>query len=311
MKQPVDIIFPPVTPGKLPYWRKVLRGPSQLCFQSNELTGLFFLAAVLVASPIAAAYMLVAAIIAPGGRMLLGERGPVLETGLPGLNPCLIAISLPAFFHTGWSNVGMWCVLLVCIASVVVLVRVLVAILPFPIVALPFLIIFWVLYALSPYLHVLQPIVFGPAAPTTFHPLIAVLHSLGASMFAPTIVSGLLFLGGVLLSNWRHAVIAFLGALIGTVVSYYYGNVDPAAVNLGLYGFNGVLAAVSVFAICGAKLRLAVLGALIATISMPAIANLGVQTLAAPFVFTLWLILGLGWIEDKWLGVAETDVTAT
>jgi urea transporter len=243
--------------------------------------------------------------------MLLGERGPVLETGLPGLNPCLIAISLPAFYHTGWGNVGMWGVLLVCVASAVVLVRLLVAILPFPIAALPFLIIFWVLYALSPYLHVLQPIVFGPAAPTTFHPLIAVLHSLGASMFAPTIVSGLLFLGGVLLSNWRHAVIAFLGALIGTVVSTYYGNVDPAAVNLGLYGFNGVLAAVSVFAICGAKLRLAVLGALIATISMPAIAHLGVQTLAAPFVFTLWLILALGWIEDKWLGVAETDATAT
>jgi len=80
MKAPVDYIFPPAVPGRVPYWRLVLRGTSQMCFQSNELTGLFFLAAVLVASPISAAYLLVAGIMAPGGRMLLGDRGAVLST---------------------------------------------------------------------------------------------------------------------------------------------------------------------------------------------------------------------------------------
>jgi hypothetical protein len=104
MKKPVDVIFPPCDPGEVPYFRLVLRGTSQLCFQSNELTGLFFLPAVPVASPIAFAYLLAAAIIAPGARMLLGEKRPVLATGLPGLNPCLIALSLPAFFQTGWTT---------------------------------------------------------------------------------------------------------------------------------------------------------------------------------------------------------------
>ena len=119
MKPPVDYIFPPVAPGSVPYWRRALRGCSQLCFQSNELTGLFFLAAVLVTSPISAAYMLAAAFIAPGGRMLLGQRGAVLGTGLAGLNPCLLAISLPAFFQTGWTDWGMWAVLIVCVAIAV------------------------------------------------------------------------------------------------------------------------------------------------------------------------------------------------
>ena len=36
---------------------------------------------------------------------------------------------------------------------------------------------------------------------------------------------------------------------------------------------------------------------------IPAIADLGVQTLSAPFVFTTWLMLGLGWIEDHWFDV--------
>jgi urea transporter len=50
MKQPVDMVFPPVETGRVPFWRLALRGVSQTCFQSNELTGLFFLAAVLAAS---------------------------------------------------------------------------------------------------------------------------------------------------------------------------------------------------------------------------------------------------------------------
>jgi len=307
MTQPVDIVFSPVPPGgRVPYWRLVLRSCSQLCFQTNELTGLCFLAAVLVASPIAAAYMLIAAIIAPGGRMLLGERGPVLATGLPGLNPCLIAVSLPAFFQTGWTNLGMWGVLLACVAIAVVLVRILVAVLPFPILALPFLIIFWVLHALVPHIDVLQPIAFGATEPAAFHPLTAVIFSLGQAVFSPTILSGMLFIAGMFLSDRRHALIALLGGVIGTFVSYYR-DVDPASVNLGLYGFNGVLTAVSVFVICGGRLRLAVLGALLATIMMPAIADLGLQTQSAPFVFTTWLVLALGWIEDKWFGVEETS----
>ena len=117
MTWPVDIIFPPKEGEKLPFYRIVLRSISQLCLQTNEVTGLAFLIAVLIASPIAAAYLLAAAILGPLIRKLLGETDEVLATGLPGLNPALIALSLPAFFDVGWANFGMWAVLLVCILT--------------------------------------------------------------------------------------------------------------------------------------------------------------------------------------------------
>ena len=266
MKQPVDIIFPPLEDGELPFYRIVLRGISQLCLQTNELTGLFFLTAVFIASPIASAYLLVAAILGPLGRKLIGERREVLATGLPALNPCLIALSLPVFFHTGWTDITMWAVLLLCIESAVLLVRLLLRILPFPIIALPFLIIFWILWAIEPHVSFLQPSELHLAAYHTFHPVVAVLYSLGQAIFSATLWSGVLFLIGVLLSNWRHGVVALLGAVIGTFVAYYYSNVAPESANLGLYGFNGVLAAVAVFVTCQGKLRLSILGALLATI---------------------------------------------
>ncbi|WP_346908042.1 urea transporter [uncultured Roseibium sp.] len=293
----VEMILPPAVSGKLPYWRLVLRGCSQLCFQTNELTGLLFLAAVLAASPLTAAYMLVAAILAPGGRMLLGQK-QTLETGLPGINPCLIAISLPSFYHTGWNDFGMWGVLLCCVAAAIVLVRILVARLPFPITALPFLIIFWVLWALAPYLDVLQPIEFSATQVADFHPLTAVGRSLGEALFSPTVVSGSLFLLGLLVSNWRHAIIALLGAAIGTLVSYYYGGTGAANADTGLYGFNGVLAAVAVYVICGGRLPLSLLAALLATVLMPLFSLLGLQALSAPFVLTVWFLLALDWIDN-------------
>ncbi|EHB55877.1 Urea transporter [Mycolicibacterium rhodesiae JS60] len=301
MRQPVDYLFPPVKPGvNVPYYRLVLRGCSQLCFQSNELTGLFVVAAALVGSPIAAAYLLVAAIIAPAGRMLLGQRGAVLATGLPGLNPCLVALSLPSFFHTAWTDTRMWVTLAVCVAVTVVLVRVLVLAVPFPILTLPFLIVFWTVYALAPHIGLLRRDPLETLHGTTFHPLGAVLHSLGQALFSVSAWSGLLLLCGLLLSNRRHAVVALLGAVIGTVVSYYYRDVDPTSVNLGLYGFNGVLTAIAVYAMGGAKLRLAILGALVATIMMPAISDIGLQTVCAPLVLTTWLVLALGWVERRW-----------
>lgn len=303
MRNAVDIIFPPVENGNLPFFRIVLRGISQLCLQTNELTGLFFLVAVLIASPIASAYLLVAAILGPLGRRLLGERKEVLSTGLPGLNPCLIALSLPVFFHTGWTDITMWVVLLVCIASAILLVWLFLRILPFPIIALPFLIIFWILWAIEPHVDFLEPSNIHLAAYDTFHPVIAVLFSLGQAIFSPTIWSGMLFLIGLLLSNWRHGIVALFGAVIGTTVAYYYSHATPESANLGLYGFNGVLAAVSVFVFCGGRLRLSILGALLSTIFIPLIADFGVQTLSAPFVFTTWLMIWLGWIEDNWFRV--------
>ncbi|GAB4231690.1 MAG: hypothetical protein Tsb0021_10180 [Chlamydiales bacterium] len=311
MKQPVDFIFTPLDTDIIPYYRLVLRGISQICFQSNELTGLFFLAAVLTTSPISFAYLLVAAILAPAGRMLMGERGPILTTGLPGLNPCLMALSLSSFFHTGWTNLGMWGVLIIGVISVIILVKLCVAILPFPPLALPFIIIFWLIYALEPTIDVLQLKLPQIAISSAIHPLIAVLFSLGQAIFSPNMWSGLLFLCGLLLSNWRHGIIAFVGAAIAALVSYYYRDVDPSSVNFGLYGSNGVLAAVSVYVFCGGHFRLSILGSLLATIFIPLVASFGVQTLSAPFVLTTWLMLGMGWIDNHWFKVRFVNTVSS
>jgi len=301
MTRPLDALVGDPRDGHYPYWRLVLRGCSQLCFQSNEITGLFFIAAVFAASPITAAYFVVAAVAAPAGRMLLGAKDSTLATGLPGLNPSLIAISLPSFYATAWTDVGMWGVLLVCIAVAIVLVHVLVAILPFPILIIPFLAIFWGLGALEPYLDVLRPLS-APAATASaaFDPFSALVLSLGEAVFSPTLLSGAFFFVGVLASSWRCAIIAVLGAAVGSGVAQFYSGVDVVDVDHGLYGFNGVLAGVAAYVVVGGGVRLAVLSALAATILIPVVSQFGVPSLSAPFAMTIWIVLVLGWVDRHW-----------
>lgn len=263
-------------------------------------SGLALLAAVLIVSSLAATYFLVAAVLAPAGRMLLGQRGPALAAGLPGLNPCLTALALPAFFQTGWSDLGMWLVLIGCVAATVVLVHVLVAVLPVPILTLPFLIVFWTVYALAPYSAVLQAKPPSRAVPADFQLIVATLSSLGEVVFAPSVWSGLLVVAGILVSNWRHGAVAVLGGVIGASVSYYYHSADPAGSDLGLYGFNGVVTAIAVYVLCGSDVRLAILGALVATIMLPAITQLGIPAMTAPLVLSTWLLLAIGWLDRRW-----------
>ena len=301
MMRLVDALVGEPPDGRYPYWRLALRGCSQLCFQSNEITALFFIAAILIASPISAAYILVAIFAAPAGRLLLGEKRSSLATGMHGLNPSLISLALPSFFETGWTNFEMWGVLFVCVALAIVLVHVLVAISPIPIIIVPFLVIFWVLWLLEPGVDFLQPLQ-TPAVVTSavFEPAAALFLSLGQGVLSPTIVSGVLFLIGVLASSWRSAVIAVLGAAIGSAVAAFYSHVDIVAVDQGLYGFNGVLAGVGTYIIIGGGMRLAILGALVATILIPVVSQFGVPSLSAPFVLTIWLLLALGWVDKQW-----------
>lgn len=290
--------------GRYPYWRLALRGCSQMCFQSNEITALFFIVAVLVASPISAAYLLVAILAAPGGRLLLGEKRSSLATGMHGLNPSLISLAIPSFFETGWTNFEMWGVLIVCVVLAIVLVHVLVAIAPFPIIIVPFLVIFWVLWLLEPHVGFLQPLQ-TPTVVTAavFEPAAALFLGLGQGVLSPTILSGVLFLIGVLASSWRSALIAVLGAAIGGGVAAFYSHVDIVAVDQGLYGFNGVLAGVGSYSIMRRGLRLSILGALVATILIPFVSQFGVPSLSAPFVLTIWLLLALGWVDKRFFNV--------
>jgi urea transporter len=99
--------------------------------------------------------------------------------------------------------------------------------------------------------------------PVYFYIVTALTEGLGEVIFQAPMVTSLTFPSGLAVSHWRHAVIALLGSILGTLVGIYHG--DPTgAVHVGIYGYNAALAAI---ALCLWKPSLVVpiVGALLTT----------------------------------------------
>lgn len=291
-------ILPEVDPGQAPLWRALLRGFSQCAFQANELSALFFIAGATLFNWRMGAFYVVSVLVATVVARLLRGDAVLLGLGLFGFNSGLMGLALGCFFVPS-TTLWLWMpVLAALVAGVTVAMARWV---PFPFLAAPFIGSFWAMWPLAQALG-LEKVDLGsfPDAPLTF--IAATVAALGATLFASGPVVGLVFLAGVLVSNWRHAVVALLGAALAASLAAHVGA-PGAAINSGFVGFNAVLAAIATYALVSTDLRLAALAALGATWIFSFVSRLGMApALASGFVLTVWLIMLMGWVNSRFNG---------
>ena len=167
-----------------------------------------------------------------------------------------------------------------------------------PFLAAPFILTLWAMWPFADSMG-LTKVDFGafPAGQLVWES--ALPSALGSALFAPSIVTGLLFLAGLLISNWRHAVVALLGAFIAVAIAAQAGA-PGAAINSGFVGFNGVLAALAAYILVAPDLRLVVLGSVLGTwLASYVYRGAPVPVLASGFVLAIWLMLLLGWLNPR------------
>jgi urea transporter len=123
------------------------------------------------------------------------------------------------------------------------------------------------------------------------------LRGVGQVMFQNNPLTGLLFLVGIFVNSLKFGGAALLGVAASTLVAYLLGA-DRGLIRNGLFGFNGVLVGIGLAFFLEFDSLLAVyivLGAVVSTIVMMALANLlspwDMPALTAPFVLTAWLLL--------------------
>lgn len=289
-------VLPGVPDGQVPFWRLVLRGCSQCCFQTNEVTGVLFLLAVLAYDWKQFLLMAMGALIgAAVGSVLMRNDRFLLELGLFGFNSCLMALGLGNFFD---KTVGLWVWAAVLCVLAAALTWVFVKWFPFPVLAAPFILLFWAFWPISEDVG-LTKLQFPPFIGGDVFYIRATISAMGATLFAGVVVAGLLFFLGVLVSSWRHAVLAFAAAMIAHTIAVWW-NVPGDEINSGLAGLNAVLAAVAIYALVEADIRLALLGAIVASAVIPLFSQLNLIPLAAGFVLTTWVIMLLDRFQKRW-----------
>jgi urea transporter len=304
-------LLPDVPDGQpIAFWRQCLRGLSCCAFQTNEITGLIFIAALLSYSWHQAVFFVVAVVVGTAVARLLTTlavfRTPTLagfrDAGILGFNAALMGIAIGNFFTV---NTALWVTVVVMAVVVAVVTVILARWLPFPFLAAPFILGFWALwpFATTIGLHKI-PLDAWPGQPASYIP--ATFASLGSTLFAPVIRVGILFLVGVLVANWRHGLVAAMGGFAAVALAIHV-HVVGGAIDSGYVGFNAVLAALVACVVISSDIRLALLAALVATWifsfmdrTWPA------PALASGFVLGVWAVMILGWI-NRYLWASEAD----
>ena len=242
------------------------------------------------------AYYVIAVVVGTLTAKLLKGIGVLLDLGLYGFNSGLVGLALGNFFEP---NPMFWLWVPVFAVVAAVLTVVMSKWVPIPFLAAPFILTFWLVWLLSGTLG-LAKIDFGAFPAMEVHPAESVIKALGSALFVPGIVSGILFLVGIAIGNWRLAIVAVIGAIVPNALAAHIGTVG-GAINFGFVGFNGVLAALAAYVLIAPDLRLSVLASFLATWIASYIFRYvpEVPVLASGFVLAVWAMLLLGWLNPR------------
>ena len=117
--------------------------------------------------------------------------------------------------------------------------------------------------------------------------------NIGQVMFqGGTVLSGLFFLAGILLNSRVHALYTVWGALLPLGMVWMVGS-DYAAFNAGLLGYNAVLCAIALGDRSWAGAAWATLSVTLSVLLQVWGMSLGMTTLTAPFVVSVWIVSGM------------------
>jgi urea transporter len=272
-------------------WVKlVLRGIGQVMFQGHAVTGLLFLIGIAFASPLMGLGALIGAVIGPIVAWMLRYDAAEIRDGIYGFNSTLVGIAAFFFFQPGALEI------LLLVAACAVSTPVTWAMrrfLPFPTYTSPFIVTTWAMWGIGRALGV--PAVAPAPSPNALNMVDAFTEGLSEVFLQANDVTGILFFAGLAVSNWRHAALALMGSIVGTLVGLYHAD-KPGDIEIGIYGYNAALAAIALY-LWRPSILIPLLGVLISTPITEFFPLTGLPTLTAPFVLACWVVLALAALE--------------
>lgn len=287
----------------------LLRGIGQVMFQNNSYTGIIFLCGIFYSSTLFGFAALLGTFFSTLTAHILRANKSQIQDGLFGFNGTLTAMGLINFLEP--SMITWLYIALAAITSTILMsatLRIFKS-LNIPTLTAPF--VFTTLGFLLASSHFSQlrtnqnlPIAGFPksipsdgliAAENIWEGLI---HGVPQVFFQQNIISGLLFLLGLLVSTRSSCAMALIGSLVGFMSAWLLGA-NATMLGAGIFGFNSVLTAIalgSVFFKPGAgSFILSLFGSVVTTIVFSAFSSvfapIGMPAMTLPFVVVTWVFL--------------------
>jgi urea transporter len=269
----------------------------------------FFALGLLVASPIIALGGVLGAAIGTLTARLAKFPDGEIRAGLYGFNSSLVGMATFFFFTPGALSFVMMVVGCVAAAFLTLALR---KFLPFPTYTSPFVLTAWVMFVVGPAIGAAMVPAGDPYEGRNV--IMAVANGISQVMFQANGLTALLFIIGIALSDWRHALWVIAASALGVLVANYHVTpkqraLDPERlvqrflqenINMGLYSYNATLPALALF-LWRKSLIPALLGVLISVPLTELVPMIGLPALTAPFILATWIVLALGRFDEAFL----------
>ncbi|NQU57514.1 MAG: urea transporter [Rhodospirillales bacterium] len=266
--------------------RQVLTGFAQIMLQPSPLVGAAFLAGVFLNSPMLAMFGIVGCL--SSALFALACKFPQEECfdGLYGFNGGLVGLGVGYYYDTSLPLLAL--VMLGGMVSSAVMYSMLrLSLRPF---TFPFVLTAWVIMLFLSVTGWASPTAWSESDPSTIDLLESISRGYGQVLFQENVITGIIFITAITIRDWTQGLYATLATLVGLVCGYVAGfPVD--AINLGLFGYNGVLCGI-LFAGRTGKDFISAITAILLSIAFVRLAHVAaIPALTFPFVLSSWLVL--------------------
>ena len=267
------------------------RGTGQVMFQNNALSGLLMLIGIFLNSWEMGILALSGNIISTLTARFSGYGRDEIENGLYGFNGTLVGIAAGVFMEPSLGSLLLM-VVASCISTWISRFFSLQRLLPG--FTAPFILSVWILLGFCTWIVPDMLLVSDAVADETqgINYFQTFCLAIGQVMFQSNPLTGLFFLTGILVNSRIAAFYTILGALLPIPLAILLG-MDAETLNMGLMGYNGVLCAIAFGDSTLKSLAWASCSVLLSVVLQITGMNLGITTLTAPFVISVWIIMGI------------------
>lgn len=267
------------------------RGIGQVMFRNNALSGLLMLIGIFLNSWQMGILAVSGNIISTLTAYFSGYGRDDIKNGLYGFNGTLVGIAVGVFMELSIGSL-----LLMAVASCIStwIARLFNLQRSLPGFTAPFILSVWGLLGFCTWIMPDMLPVSDAVTDTTqgINYFQTFSFGIGQVMFQGNIWTGLFFLTGILVNSRTAAFYTVLGALLPIPFAILLG-IDSETLNMGLMGYNGVLCAIALGEKSWESLVWASCSVLLSVILQIIGMNLGITTLTAPFVVSVWIIMGI------------------
>lgn len=287
----------------------VFRGIGQVMLQNNAYAGLLFLGGILWNSPLFALAAFVGTAMSTATAMLLGIDRPLVRSGLFGFNGTLVAIALVYFLQPDGLAWGAVIFAAACSTILMAALANVLGIWKIPPLTAPFVCGALCVFLATARFGRLQSTHLLPTAGlprtatvegvvTASTVMEGLLNGIAQVFFQGNVITGFLFVLGLLISSRIACAAALTGSLTGLLVAWGMGAAEPA-IRSGAFGFNSTLVAIAIggvfFVLDVATILYGLFAASVAAVvfaaTSAALEPLGMPALTFPFVLVVWLFL--------------------